>query len=120
MFQVSFFMFECMIRRMRFHEVLLYRVPTITGYDLLKTLFREDPRVHVATHCALNMSSVDRLFDKTKTKLQNIILNFDTLWICKLKINLPDRRKQGTADKKIIFNRSVSRTVQLSMNCSIS
>ncbi len=48
---------------MCFHEVLLYRVPTITGYDLLKTLFREDPRAHVATHCALNMSSVDRLFD---------------------------------------------------------
>ena len=52
------------VRRMRFHEVLLYRVPPITGYDtLFKTLFRFDPRAHVATHCALNMSSVDRLFD---------------------------------------------------------
>ena len=69
MFQVSFFLFECMIRRMRFHEVLLYRVPTITGYDLLKTLFREDPRAHVATHCALNMSSVDRLFDNNNVCL---------------------------------------------------
>ena len=58
-----------MIRRMRFHEVLLYRVPTITGYDLLKTLFREDPRAHVATHCALNMSSVDRLFDNILLKV---------------------------------------------------
>ena len=72
MFQVSFFLFECMIRRMRFHEVLLYRVPTITGYDLLKTLFLEDPRAHVATHCALNMSSVDRLFDSKSVDMMRI------------------------------------------------
>ena len=82
MFQVSFFLFECMIRRMRFHEVLLYRVPTITGYDLLKTLFREDPRAHVATHCALNMSSVDRLFDYLScmygTTVQPVVVSMRT------------------------------------------
>ena len=67
-----------MIRRMRFHEVLLYRVPTITGYDLLKTLFREDPRAHVATHCALNMSSVDRLFDRHNKMIDSVTITRTT------------------------------------------